>query len=67
MEKLNIEKKETKTIVQTLRFKNITYDKIDKLSYKYKKSFNAIANELLEFSLAHLNDEDEEYLKHQSN
>lgn len=65
MDKLNIEKKETKTVVQTLRFKDATYDKIEKLSYKHKKSFNAIANELLEFSLAHLNDEDTEYLKKQ--
>ena len=67
MEKLNFEEKETKTIVQTLRFKNSTYDKINGLSHKYKKSFNAIANELLEFGLANLNDEDIEYLKQHNN
>lgn len=66
MKKLNIEKKETKTtVVQTLRFKDVTYDKINKLSNKYNKSFNAIANELLEFSLANLNDDDIKYLNNQ--
>lgn len=60
MEKLKIvkEQKGNDTVTRTIRFSGTTFDKINELAEKNNISFNSVVNQIIEYGLNNLDDED---------
>lgn len=60
MGKLKIvkEQKGNDTVTRTIRFSGTTFDKINELAEKNNISFNSVVNQIIEYGLNNLDDED---------
>lgn len=60
MEKLKIvkEQKGNDTVTRTIRFSGATFDKVNNLAEKNGISFNSVINQIIEYGLNNLADED---------
>lgn len=60
MEKLTInnDNKGNDTITRTIRISGTTFDKITELAEKNNISFNSVVNQIIEYGLNNLDDED---------
>lgn len=60
MDKLKITKnqKQNDTITRTIRMSGDTFDKVNNIAEKNSISFNSVINQIIEFGLNNLDDED---------
>lgn len=60
MGKLKIvkEQKGNDTVTRTIRFSGATFDKVNNLAEKNGISFNSVINQIIEYGLNNLDDED---------
>ena len=59
MEKLKIEKssKTSNSVTRTIRISGATFDKISELADKNEVSFNCVINQIIEFGLSNLDND----------
>lgn len=56
--KINKDNKGNDTITRTIRISGTTFDKITELAEKNNISFNSVVNQIIEFGLNNLDEED---------
>lgn len=56
--KINKDNKGNDTITRTIRISGTTFDKITELAEKNDISFNSVVNQIIEYGLNNLDDED---------
>lgn len=56
--KINRDNKGNDTITRTIRISGTTFDKITELAEKNNISFNSVVNQIIEFGLNNLDEED---------
>lgn len=56
--KINNDNKGNDTITRTIRLSGTTFDKINELAEKNNISFNSVVNQIIEYGLNNLDDED---------
>lgn len=56
--KINRDNKGNDTITRTIRMSGTTFDKITELAEKNDISFNSVVNQIIEYGLNNLDDED---------